>query len=106
MKKALAGSIVAMGFGLAPEAAFAQEASQEVKRICRGVATDIARVFTDAKKRGVRDLEAGIYRASNNWAEQVAIYMAQVANRSDSISEGELVVLGTAYCVERRPAGK
>jgi hypothetical protein len=31
--------------------------------------------------------------------------MIQAANRSDSLSQGELASLGYAYCVERRPRG-
>ena len=44
-------------------------------------------------------------KPSDNWGEQVAMYMIQAANRSDSLTQGELASLGYAYCVERRPRG-
>ena len=87
-----------------PTIAMAQAASEQVKQTCRATATQIAKTYMAAKKRGVKDLEAGIFHASTSWAEQVAHYMAQAANRSDSMTESELASLGTAYCVERRPA--
>lgn len=94
-------ALIALAF---PAVASAQAASDQVKQTCRATAAQIARTYMAAKKSGAKDLEAGIYRASTNWAEQVAHYMAQVANRSDSITESELASLGAAYCVERRPA--
>lgn len=94
-------AVIALAF---PTLAAAQAASDQVKQSCRATAAQIARTYMVAKKNGAKDLEATIYRASTNWGEQVAHYMAQVANRSDSITESELASLGTAYCVERRPA--
>src|ERR1700760_2831580 len=102
MKRIVAG--IAFPFMLAAAgAASAQQASEQVKQECRQAAREIARIYMDYKNRGVRNLEAGVYKASTNWGEQVAIYMAQAATRSDSITENELTTLGTAYCVERRP---
>ena len=83
--------------------ASAQEASDQVKKMCRDTAAQIARMYMDAKARGVKDLEQGVYRASTTWAEQVAHYMAQAANRSDSLTESELAALGASFCVQRRP---
>ena len=104
MRKSLFPALAAVIAMAIPSIAAAQAASDQVKRTCRDTAAQIARSYMVAKKNGAKDLEAGIYRASTNWAEQVAHYMAQVANRSDSISESELASLGAAYCVERRPA--
>jgi len=82
----------------------AQEASDAVKRECRDTASSIARLIADYKSRGGKDLENGIRRPSTGWGEQVAVYMIQIASRSDSISQSELTTAGYAYCVERRPA--
>lgn len=90
---------------LAPDIAFAQAASEEVKRACRQTTTSVASLIDSAKRRGVKDLEAGIQKPSDSWGSQVAAYMIQAANRSDSLSQGELASLGYAYCVERRPRG-
>jgi hypothetical protein len=90
---------------LAPEAAMAQAASEEVKRACRQTATSVASLIENARRRGAKDLEQGIRKPSDNWGSQVATYMIQAANRSDSLSESELSSLGYAYCVERRPRG-
>jgi hypothetical protein len=99
----IAAGTVAAAFGTFCAPAAAQQAPDDVKKMCRETAAQISRVYMDAKKRGVKDLEKGVYRASSNWAEQVAHYMAQAASRSDSLTEGELTLLGASYCVERRP---
>ena len=88
-----------------PGTAAAQAASEEVKRACRQTADSVARTIEATKRRGAKDLEASIRKPSEGWAGQVAAYMIQAANRSDSLSEGELASLGFAYCVERRPRG-
>jgi hypothetical protein len=93
----------ALATTLAPGAAMAQAASEEVKRTCRGVATQIASMIENAKRRGLKDLEQGVSKPSTDWGEQVALYMIQSANRSDSLSESELASLGYSYCVARRP---
>ena len=90
---------------LGPETAMAQAATEQVKRACRQTADSVASLIESAKRRGVRDLEQGISKPSDNWGSQVATYMIQAANRSDSLSESELSSLGYAYCVERRPRG-
>ena len=90
---------------LVPGPAGAQAASDEVKRACRQTSTQVANMIENARRRGLKDLEAGIRKPSDTWAEQVATYMIQAANRSDSLTEGELASLGYAYCVERRPRG-
>jgi hypothetical protein len=97
---------VAMVLAFIPGEVPAQQASAEVQKACRDVAGQISRVFMDAKKRGVKDFESGIYRPSSNWAEQVAHYMAQALSRSDSLTEKELATLGATYCIERRPSMK
>lgn len=83
--------------------AFAQAASEEVKRGCRSTTEGLARMIEGAKRRGAKDLEQGIRKPSDSWGSQVATYMIQAANRSDSLSETELASLGYAYCAERRP---
>ena len=83
--------------------ASAQEASAEVQKACRDTAAEIARIYMDAKKRGAKDLEKGVYRPSTNWGEQVAHYMAQAASRSETLTESELTSLGATYCIQRRP---
>lgn len=88
-----------------PGTAMAQAASEEVKRACRQTADSVARTIEAAKRRGAKDLEASIRKPSEGWAGQVATYMIQSANRSDSLSQSELASLGFAYCVERRPRG-
>ncbi|MBL0141633.1 MAG: hypothetical protein IPP91_06085 [Betaproteobacteria bacterium] len=88
---------------LAPGAAAAQAASEEVKRACRSITAQIANTIENAKRSGVKDLEQGVRKPSDNWGEQVATYMIQAANRSDSLSQSELASLGHSYCVERRP---
>ena len=88
-----------------PGTALAQAASEEVKRACRQTADSVARTIEAAKRSGAKDLEASIRKPSEGWAGQVAAYMIQAANRSDSLSERELASLGYAYCVERRPRG-
>jgi hypothetical protein len=88
-----------------PGTAQAQQASEEVKKACRQTTASVARSIETAKRRGIRDLEQGITKPSDNWGSQVATYMIQAANRSDSLSESELASLGYAYCVERRPRG-
>lgn len=98
---AAAGLVAALG----PGAAQAQQASDEVKQACRQTANSVAGLIQSAKQRGVKDLEAGITKPSGDWPSQVATYMIQAANRSDSLSQGELASLGYAYCVERRPRG-
>ena len=98
---AAAGLVAALG----PGTALAQAASEEVKRACRSTSTQVARMIEAAKRRGLKDLESGVTKPSDNWGEQVAMYMIQAANRSDSLSESELASLGYAYCVERRPRG-
>ena len=95
----LAGLLAAAG----PGTALAQAASEEVKRSCRATANQVASMIENAKQRGLKDLEQGVHKPSSNWGEQVATYMIQAANRSDSLSQGELASLGYAYCVERRP---
>ncbi len=85
--------------------ALAQAASEEVKRSCRASTASLAGMIENAKRRGAKDLERGIRKPSDNWGEQVATYMIQAANRSESLSESELASLGYAYCVERRPRG-
>lgn len=108
MKKTCKAMVAAAGVcaALAPAPAFPQAASEEVKRACRQTATQVANMIESVKRqRGSRDLEAGVRKPSDNWAEQVATYMIQAANRSDSLSESELASLGYAYCVERRPRG-
>lgn len=90
---------------LAPETAMAQAASEEVKRVCRATTNQVASMIESAKRRGLKDLESGVSKPSDNWGEQVAMYMIQAANRSDSLSQSELASLGFAYCVERRPQG-
>lgn len=90
---------------LGPETAMAQAATEEVKRACRTTADRVASMIESAKQRGAKDLERGVTKPSDNWGEQVATYMIQAANRSDSLSQGELASLGYAYCVERRPRG-
>lgn len=82
---------------------FAQAASDQVKRQCRSYAEGQARSLMSQKRAKVKDLEAGISRTSSTWQEQVAHYMAQSANRSDSMTESELAALGESYCVSRRP---
>jgi hypothetical protein len=99
---ATAAGLVAL---LVPAGAMAQAASDEVKRACRQTTSQVARTIEAAKRRGARDLEQGVRKPSDNWGEQVATYMIQAANRSDSLSESELASLGYAYCVERRPRG-
>lgn len=103
MKRPIVAALVALSSVTLPSHALAQAAPDQVVRTCRDTAAQIARTYMIAKKNGAKDLEAGIYRASSSWAEQVANYMAQVANRHDSITESELASLGAAYCVERRP---
>jgi hypothetical protein len=103
MKKAFFGGAVALAFALIPAEVAAQQASEEVQKTCREVARQIASIYMDAKKRGVKDLESGIYRPSSDWASQVAHYMAQAISRSDSLTEGELATVGATYCIERRP---
>jgi hypothetical protein len=98
---AAAGLVAALG----PGAAQAQQASDQVKQACRQTANSVAGLIQNAKQRGVKDLEAGITKPSGDWPSQVAAYMIQAANRSDSLSQGELASLGYAYCVERRPRG-
>lgn len=88
-----------------PGAAMAQAASEEVKRACRQTTDRVAGMIESAKRQGVKDLEQGVRKPSDNWGEQVATYMIQAANRSDSLSQAELASLGYAYCVERRPRG-
>lgn len=88
-----------------PGTAQAQAASDEVKRACRQTADSVARMIEGAKRSGAKDLEASIRKPSEGWAGQVATYMIQAANRSDSLTESELASLGFAYCVERRPRG-
>lgn len=88
-----------------PGTALAQAASDEVKRACRQTADSVARMIEGAKRSGAKDLEASIRKPSDGWAGQVATYMIQAANRSDSLTESELASLGFAYCVERRPRG-
>lgn len=90
---------------LAPGTASAQAASEEVKRACRQTTSQVASLIESAKRRGVKDLEQGISKPSDSWGSQVATYMIQAANRSDSLSQAELASLGYAYCVERRPRG-
>lgn len=99
---AAAAALVA---ALGPGTAMAQAASDEVKRACRQTTSQVASMIESARRRGLKDLEAGIRKPSDTWAEQVATYMIQAANRSDSLSESELASLGYAYCVERRPRG-
>ena len=98
---AAAGLVAALG----PGTALAQAASEEVKRACRQTASSVAGMIESAKRRGLRDLEQGVTKPSDNWGGQVAHYMIQAANRSDSLSQSELASLGYAYCVERRPRG-
>jgi hypothetical protein len=98
---AAAGLLAALG----PGAAQAQQASDQVKQACRQTANSVASLIESAKRRGVKDLEQGITKPSDSWGSQVATYMIQAANRSDSLSQGELASLGYAYCVERRPRG-
>jgi len=81
----------------------AQQASDQVKQACRQTANSVASLIENAKRRGVKDLESGITKPSGDWPSQVATYMIQAANRSDSLSQTELASLGYAYCVERRP---
>jgi hypothetical protein len=88
---------------LVPATAMAQAASEEVKRACRSTANQVASMIENAKRQGLKDLEKGVHKPSDNWGEQVALYMIQAANRSDSLSQSELASLGYAYCVERRP---
>lgn len=90
---------------LGPGVAGAQQASDEVKRACRQTADSVSSRIESAKRQGVKDLEQGIRKPSDSWGSQVATYMIQAANRSDSLSQGELASLGYAYCVERRPRG-
>ena len=101
MLVAAAGLLAALG----PEPAMAQAASEEVKRMCRSTTNQVASMIEAAKRRGLKDLESGVTKPSDNWGEQVAMYMIQAANRSDSLSQSELASLGYAYCVERRPRG-
>jgi len=95
----------ALAATLGPDTALAQAASEEVKRACRSTANQVASMIESAKRRGLKDLESGVSKPSDNWGEQVAMYMIQAANRSDSLSQSELASLGYAYCVERRPRG-
>lgn len=88
-----------------PGTALAQAASEEVKRACRQTVDSVARTIEGARRSGAKDLEASIRKPSDSWGSQVATYMIQAANRSDSLSESELASLGFAYCVERRPRG-
>ncbi len=90
---------------LLPATALPQAASDEVKRACRQTTAQVASMIENARRRGAKDLEQGISKPSDSWASQVATYMIQAANRSDSLSESELASLGYAYCVERRPRG-
>ena len=101
MLVAAAGLVAA----LAPDTALAQAASEEVKRMCRSTTTQVASMIEAAKRRGLKDLESGVTKPSDNWGEQVAMYMIQAANRSDSLSQSELASLGYAYCVELAPRG-
>jgi hypothetical protein len=103
--KAMSILLAAAGLAaaLASGTAAAQAASDEVKRECRSVANQIARMIEDLKRRGVKDLERGLSKPSTNWGEQVASYMILASSRSDSLSESELASLGYSYCVERRP---
>ena len=103
MKMRVFGGTVAMVLAFIPAQAAAQQASAEVQKACRDAANQIARLYMDAKKRGVKDLESGIYRPSCDWAGQVAHYMAQAVSRSDSLTEKELATVGATYCIERRP---
>jgi hypothetical protein len=102
MKKTMTAIVTAASLVAISGPAFGQAASDQVKQQCRSAAENAARQIM-AAKRAKRDLESAISRSSTNWAEQVAHYMVQAANRSDSITESELASLGTAYCVERRP---
>ena len=95
----------ALAATLGTGAAQAQQASDQVKQACRQTANSVAGLIQSAKQRGVKDLEAGITKPSGDWPSQVAAYMIQAANRSDSLSQGELASLGYAYCVVRRPRG-
>ena len=105
--KTLHSLVAAAGLAafLASGPAMAQAASEEVKRSCRATTGRIATMIENLKRRGVKDLEQGVRKPSDNWGEQVATYMIQAASRSDSLSEAELASLGYAYCVERRPRG-
>jgi hypothetical protein len=103
MKMQFFAGAVAMAVVFIPGEAAAQQASAEVQKSCRDTANQIARIYMDAKKRGVKDFEAGIYRPSTDWGSQVAHYMAQAVSRSDSLSEKELATVGATYCIERRP---
>jgi hypothetical protein len=105
MKRSANALLAAAGLcaALAPAPAFAQAASEEVKRTCREVTQQAARMIEDYKRRGIKDLERGVTKSSDSWATQVATYMIQASSRSDSLSESELASLGYAYCVERRP---
>ena len=98
---AAAGLAAVLGSG----PALSQAASEEVKKSCRYTADNIARMIESAKRSGVKDLEQGVHKPSDNWGEQVATYMIQAASRSESLSQAELSSLGYAYCVERRPRG-
>src|SRR5262245_48373685 len=106
MRKGTCAAVAALALAGIPETAFAQAASEDVKKQCQAAANDIAKTYMAAKKRGVKDMESGVYKPSTNWAEQVAHYMAQAMSRSDSLSEKELATLGATYCVERRPTGR
>ena len=98
---AAAGFAAVLGSG----PTMSQAASEEVKRACRATTGQIAGMIENAKRRGVKDLEQGVRKPSDNWGEQVATYMIQAASRSESLSQAELSSLGYAYCVERRPRG-
>lgn len=103
MKMRVFGGAAAIVMASIPMQAGAQQASADVQKACRDTANQIARIYMDAKKRGVKDFESGIYRPSTDWGSQVAHYMAQAVSRSDSLTEKELATVGATYCIERRP---
>ena len=103
MKKSITALVAATGLVAISGPAFGQAASDQVQRQCRRLADNYARSLMAAKKAKVKDLEASITRPSQSWQEAVAHYMAQAANRSDTMTESELASLGTSYCVSRRP---
>ena len=103
MRKSIVVAFAAVFTMAIPSTAAAQAASDQVQRQCRSLADNYARSLMAAKRSKVKDLEASITRPSQSWQEAVAHYMAQAANRSDTMTESELASLGASYCVSRRP---
>jgi hypothetical protein len=80
----------------------ANEVSDVVRRECRAVADNVAKIIFDARDRGV---EYTVNRPSADWGEQVRHFMVHSAKESKKLTQQELATAGFTYCVERRPVG-